>query len=74
MLNDDLITHLISRVWFELENWSQLMWMNWWLILFHWLGWSWKIDLKLRSNQSTYMYWMLHGIPEWMLEERVLHI
>jgi len=28
MLNDDLITHLISRVWFELEDWSQLVWMN----------------------------------------------
>jgi len=35
MLHDDLITHLISRVWFELEDWSQLVWMNWWLILFH---------------------------------------
>jgi len=43
MLNDNLITHLISWVWFELEDWSQLVWMNWWLILFHWLGLSWKI-------------------------------
>jgi len=51
MLNDDLITHLISRVWFELEGWSQLVWMNWRFILFHWLGLSWKNDLKLRSNQ-----------------------
>jgi len=28
MLNDDLITNLISRVWFELENWSQLVLIN----------------------------------------------
>jgi len=57
MLNDDLITSLISWVSFELEDWSQLVWMNWWLILFQWLGLSWKIDLKLRSNQSSYLYW-----------------
>jgi len=50
MLND-LITLLISWVWFELEDWSQLMWMNWRLILFHWLGLSWKTHIKLRSNQ-----------------------
>jgi len=24
--------------------------------------------------KSSYMYWMLYGIQEWMLEERVLHI
>jgi len=28
MLTDDLITYLISPVWIELEDWSQLVWMN----------------------------------------------
>jgi len=56
-------------LWFDL-----CLIMTWSIIYLTCLDWVGKPISICGPIKSSYMYWMLHGIPEWMLEEKVLHI
>ena len=70
-----LLLGYLSLLSFNYLCFDLFLMMTWSLILFNWFGfWDGKLVSNCGPIKSSYMYWMLYGIPEWMLEERVLHI